>query len=46
MAEKYIDKYLSIKNPSKEPVINLIKKIDIYEDKIIKLKKCLIITKI
>ena len=36
--EKYINKFLSMKNPSRELIINLIDRIDIYEDKRINIK--------
>ena len=36
--EKYINKFLSMKNPSRELIVNLIDRIDIYEDKRINIK--------
>ena len=36
--EKYINKFLSMKNPSRELIISLIDRIDIYEDKRINIK--------
>ncbi|MBR2828155.1 MAG: recombinase family protein [Bacilli bacterium] len=36
--EKYINKFLSMKNPSRELIVNLIDRIDIYEDKRIDVK--------
>ena len=36
--EKHINKFLSMKNPSRELIINLIDRIDIYEDKRINIK--------
>lgn len=36
--EKYINKFLNIKNPSRELIVNLIDRIDIYEDKTINVK--------
>ena len=38
MIMKYIDKFLSMKEPSKELIINLIDKIEIFEDKSINIK--------
>ena len=38
MVEKYINEFLSMKDPSRELVINLIERIDIYEDKILDIK--------
>ena len=31
--EKYIDSFLSMENPSRELIANLVDRIDIYEDK-------------
>ena len=39
--EKYINEFLSMKNPSRELVISLIERVDIYEDKEIKITVCL-----
>ena len=36
--ENYINKFLSMKNPSRELIVNLIDRIDIYEDKRIDVK--------
>ena len=36
--EKYINKFLNMKNPSRELIVNLIDRIDIYEDKTINVK--------
>ena len=36
--ENYINKFLSMKNPSRELIVNLIDRIDIYEDKKIDVK--------
>ncbi len=36
--EKYINKFLDMKNPSRELIVNLIDRIDIYEDKTINVK--------
>ena len=36
--EKYINKFLSMKNPSRELIVHLIDRIDIYEDKSIDIK--------
>ena len=33
--EKYINKFLSIKNPTRELIINLVEKIYVYQDKTI-----------
>ena len=38
MVEKYINEFLSMKDPSRELVINLIERIDIYEDKKLDIK--------
>ena len=38
--EKYINKFLSMKNPSRELIVNLIDRVDIYEDKRIIIKVC------
>ena len=38
MIEKYINDFLSIKNPSRELVINLIERVDIYEEKKLDIK--------
>ena len=36
--EKYINEFLSMKNPSRELIVNLVDRIDIYEDKRIEVK--------
>ena len=36
--ENYINKFLSMKNPNRELIVNLIDRIDIYEDKRIDVK--------
>jgi len=36
--ENYINKFLSMKNPSRELIVNLVDRIDIYEDKRIDVK--------
>ena len=36
--EKFIDEFLSIKNPSRELIVNLVDKIEIFEDKNINIK--------
>ena len=36
--EKYINKFLNMKNPSRELIVNLIDRIDIYDDKTINVK--------
>ena len=36
--EKYINGFLSMKNPSRELVISLIERVDIYEDKKLDIK--------
>ena len=33
--EKYIDKFLSLENPTRELIVNLVEKIYIYQDKTI-----------
>ena len=38
MINEYIDKFLSMKEPSRELVINLIDKIEIFENKFINIK--------
>ena len=38
MVEKYINEFLSMKNPSRELVINLIERVDIFEDKKLDIK--------
>ena len=38
MINNYISKFLSMKEPSRELIINLIDKIEIYEDKTINIK--------
>jgi hypothetical protein len=38
MNEKYISEFLSMKNPSRELVINLIERVDIYENKNLDIK--------
>ena len=38
IVEKYINKFLNMKNPSRELIVNLIDRIDIYEDKTINVK--------
>ena len=38
MIHEYINKFLSMKEPSRELIINLIDKIEIFEDKTIKIK--------
>ena len=38
MINEYITKFLSIKEPSRELIINLIDKIEIFEDKTINIK--------
>ena len=38
MIEKYINEFLSMKNPSRELVISLIERVDIYEDKKLDIK--------
>ena len=35
---KYIEEYLNLKKPNRDLIINLIEKIDIYEDKTIDIK--------
>ena len=35
MIEKYIDEFLSLENPTRELIINLVEKIYIYQDKTI-----------
>ena len=40
MINEYINKFLSMKEPSRELIINLIDRIDIYEDKTINIKVC------
>ena len=38
MIDKYINKFLSMKEPGRELIINLIDKIEIFEDKTINIK--------
>ena len=38
MIENFINEFLSMKNPSRELIISLIDRIDIYEDKRIEIK--------
>ena len=38
MINEYIDKFLSMKEPSRELIINLIDRIEIFEDKNINIK--------
>ena len=38
--DEYINKFLSMKEPSRELIINLIDKIEIFEDKTINIKVC------
>lgn len=38
--EKYINEFLSMETPSRELIVNLIDRIDIYEDKTINIKVC------
>ena len=38
IVEKYINKFLNMKNPSRALIVNLIDRIDIYEDKTINVK--------
>ena len=38
MVMKYVNKFLSMKEPSRELIINLIDKIEIFEDKTINIK--------
>ena len=38
MINEYINKFLSMKEPSRELIINLIDKIEIFEDKTINIK--------
>ena len=38
MINEYINKFLSMKEPTRELIINLIDKIQIFEDKIINIK--------
>ena len=39
-SNEYINKFLSMKEPSRELIINLIDKIEIFEDKTINVKVC------
>ena len=38
MIEKYINEFLSMKNPSRELIVSLIERVDIYEDKKLDIK--------
>ena len=40
MINEYINKFLSMKEPTRELIINLIDKIEIFEDKTINIKVC------
>ena len=40
LINKYIDEFLNMKNPTRELIVNLIDRIEIFDDKTINLKLC------
>ena len=38
MVEKYINEFLSMKNPTRELIVSLVDRVDIYEDKKLNIK--------